>query len=162
MLRAPRSQAWARAKMDLNGSDDEEEKAPPHENALEALLSQGAHFDLRGNVLIHVREPPQPSYMYEHMYENALEALLSEGVHFDLRGNVSHNVTYAQFQKLPASVQSSLAEFLPKDDRDPEMFEQALHNPQFAEAVREMEESLEPYTPRARQVLEDENWRQGK
>ena len=46
----------------------------------------------------------------QFMYESALQALLSEGVHFDMRGNVKNNVTYAQFQRLPASVQSSLAD----------------------------------------------------
>ena len=79
----------------------------------------------------------------EYMYESALQALLSEDIRVDMRGVLKDIVTFANFQELSASVQSSLAKLLPEDDQTPDMFEQALRCPQLAEAVREMEESLE-------------------
>ena len=92
------------------------------------------------------------------MYESMLQALLSEGVHFDMRKNVKNNVTYKQFQRLPPSDQTSLLKFLPEGDATPEMIEQALRCPQFAEAVREIEDNLAIVTPEVLQKQEDKSW----
>ena len=55
-------------------------------------------------------------------------------------------------------MQSSLAKLLPEDDQTPDMFEQALRCPQLAEAIGEMEESLETVTPEVLQKRENESW----
>ena len=94
----------------------------------------------------------------EYMYESALQALLSVDIRVDMRGVLKDIITFANFQELSASVQSSLAKLLPEDDQTPDMFEQALRCPQLAEAVREMEESLETVTPEVLQKRENESW----
>ena len=127
--RAPRSQA-PRTEMDLQGfsssststSDEEEEEAPPQQEEEK-------------------KAPP------EFFMRNALEAMVRFGARVDVRGTIRSHVTPAQFQKLDEDVQTELAQMLPEDEQKPERIKDAMKNPQIAEFIRLVEESLQQFTP---------------